>query len=157
MCSSRIYRWDLHGRDTSLLLLWFFPLVFHLIWFMNFVEHGVRHAWTYLFKTMWCYVIDLFSMSIIGYVLHILASYFSYAYLVKLARFVKYKGCSSHMNMVCFAFKRKLQIMHTFRGSPLVFCKSFVAKHCVVIKHQKGGDWKDISIPICFDVCWQHN
>jgi hypothetical protein len=52
---------------------------------------------------------------------------------------------------VCICIQRQNQIMHTSRGSSTSFHESLWAYHiylanlCVVIKHQKGGDWKSIS------------
>jgi hypothetical protein len=52
---------------------------------------------------------------------------------------------------VCICIQRQNQIMHTSRGSStslheyLWANNIYLANSCVVIKHQKGGDWKSIS------------
>ena len=38
----------------------------------------------------------------------------------------------------------------------MLFILILIANPYVVIKHQKGGDWKSISLSKCFNAWWQH-
>ena len=72
--------------------------------------------------------------------------YVSYA---NICGFVKSRGSVEPKVCVCCIPKAIIQIVHTSRGS---LSHSFANSYGVVIKHQKGGDWKDISYLKCFGV-----
>ena len=69
-------------------------------------------------------------------------------FVASIALSIKYRGSVDPM-CVCFAFQKHIQIVHTSRGSPSIFCRVLV---CIVLFnipyanrvlssiHQKGGD-----------------
>jgi hypothetical protein len=64
--------------------------------------------------------------------------------------FMSVRG-SYELNLCAFAFKGKIKLCIHLGGAQLHFmnfCELnyiYLANLCVVIKHQKGGDWKSIS------------
>ena len=107
------------------------------MWFVSYV-YTLFYLWLWGFL-LWCYILRP-TPSCICFNLTLLM-------LCKCLWICKVRGSVEPKVCVCCIPKAIIQIVHTSRGS---LSHSFANSYGVIIKQQKGGDWKDISYLKCF-------
>jgi hypothetical protein len=141
-------------------ICWTFVLsLYWLCWteLFGFVVWFVRHGFRYSIFSMFRLWIIIWCVMIFGILYHHIVWYLSqclnYMWLCLMLLLMLPSLCfeASRTYVWCIFIQMQITYMHTCRGSASMFChhaclySDSLANPYIVIKHQKGGDWKNIS------------